>query len=78
MTTAESLTLATVGRKVDADDLVGTKEIAERLGVARLQVVHDWIRRYDDFPEPIARFSSVRIWAWSDVKAWARQTGRLG
>lgn len=65
-----------VGRRVDSDDLVGTAEIAARLGVARPQVVHDWRRRHLDFPAPIAELSHFHVWAWPDVEAWAQRTGR--
>jgi len=76
-TRRRSRTLRWVGRRVDVDDLVGTKEIASRLGVQRPQVVHDWRRRYSDFPRPVAEVSGVRVWAWPDVRAWAVSTGRL-
>ena len=66
-----------VGRKVDLDDLVGTVEIAERLGVKRPGVIHDWRRRYEDFPQPVTTLSNVLVWLWPDVAAWARRTGRL-
>lgn len=66
-----------MGRKVDVDNLVGTAEIAERLGVSRHQVVHDWRRRHDDFPEPVAKLKRGLIWNWPDVERWARATGRL-
>jgi hypothetical protein len=66
-----------MGRKIDIDQLVGAVEIAERLGVARPQVVHDWRRRHPDFPAPIAVISRVGIWYWPDVERWARTTGRL-
>jgi predicted DNA-binding transcriptional regulator AlpA len=59
------------------NDLVGATEIAKRLGAARPQVVHSWHRRYDDFPEPVARLERALVWAWSDVERWARRTGRL-
>jgi len=65
-------------RRVYADDLVGAAEIAERLGLAQVQTVHSWRRRYDDFPQPIAQLRQALIWAWSDVEAWALRTGRLG
>jgi predicted DNA-binding transcriptional regulator AlpA len=65
-----------VGRKVDVDDLVGAQEIASRLGVKRPQVVHDWRRRHDDFPKPVAQLQSALIWSWPDVERWARKTGR--
>lgn len=59
------------------NELVGTSEIAARLGVSRPQVVHDWRRRYADFPTPIAVVSSVHVWSWPDVQRWAKRTGRL-
>ncbi|CAB4365437.1 MAG: hypothetical protein F2681_14975 [Actinobacteria bacterium] len=64
-------------RRVAVQDLVGAHEIAERLGVARPQVVHDWRRRHADFPQPIAQLKTALIWDWSEVEAWARKTGRL-
>jgi predicted DNA-binding transcriptional regulator AlpA len=66
-----------VGRKVDVENLVGTAEIAERLGVSRYQVVHDWRRRHPDFPQPVAQLKRGAIWAWPEVEKWARSTGRL-
>ena len=59
------------------DQLVGAAEIAERLGVKRPQVIHDWRKRYPDFPPPVATLKTALIWSWPDVKAWARATGRL-
>jgi predicted DNA-binding transcriptional regulator AlpA len=66
-----------MGRKYDVDLLVGTAEIAQRLGVARPQVVHDWRRRHPEFPTPVAVISRVGLWYWPDVERWARATGRL-
>jgi len=66
-----------VGRKVDVDELVGSREIAERLGSDRATYVHDLKRRHPDFPKPVAELSAGKVWAWSDVAAWARKTGRL-
>jgi chromosome partitioning protein len=66
-----------MGRRVDVTDLVGTAEIAERLGLARAETVLNWRTRYEDFPEPIARVSRAHVWAWSDIERWARATGRL-
>lgn len=63
-------------RRVDARDLVGAAEIAERLGIVR-QSVHQLRRRHPDFPEPIAKLKQTHVWAWSEVEEWAKQTGRL-
>lgn len=71
------LASSAVGRKVDADDLVSAVEIAAKLGSTRPQLVYDWRRRYEDFPEPIAQLGRVHVWVWSDVRAWAKRTGRL-
>jgi hypothetical protein len=67
-----------MGRRVDVDQLVGAWEIADRLSVARPQVVHEWRRRHDDFPEPVVELRQVLIWHWPDVEKWAESTGRLG
>jgi predicted DNA-binding transcriptional regulator AlpA len=63
-------------RRIPASDLVGTQEIADRLGLAHRQTVLTLMRRHADFPEPITVIGSVRIWAWTDVEAWARRNGR--
>ena len=68
--------LTFVGKKVDVNDLVGAHEIAQRLGVARPQVVHEWRRRHADFPRPIANLKTALIWDWHDVMSWAKSTGR--
>lgn len=65
-----------MGKKIDVDDLVGAHEIAQRLGVARPQVVHEWRRRHADFPEPIATLKTALIWDWREVRHWATATGR--
>ena len=65
-----------MGRKVDVDDLVGAHEIAQRLGVARPQVIHEWRRRHPDFPQPLATLKTALIWDWAEVKTWAKRTGR--
>lgn len=66
-----------MGRKVDVDQLVGAAEIAQRLGVTKPQTVHSWRRRYPEFPKPVAILKQAMVWAWPDVEAWARHTGRL-
>jgi len=66
-----------VGRRVNAEDLVGAHEIAERLGVRRPQVVHDWRRRHKDFPKPIAKLKTALVWDWQEIRKWALTSGRL-
>jgi len=62
---------------VNVDDLVGAAEIADRLGIAYVETIHNWRRRYPDFPPPIAKLRQALIWSWPDVEAWAKATGRL-
>lgn len=66
-----------MGRKLDVDQLVGATEIAERLGVRRPQVVHDWRRRHAAFPQPVLRLQQALVWYWPEIEKWARTTGRL-
>lgn len=58
------------------DQLVGAAEIATRLGVNKSTVVHDWRKRYPDFPEPVATLTAGLVWAWPDVEKWAKATRR--
>jgi len=37
---------------------------------------NDWRGRYPDFPEPVATLKAGLVWAWPDVAAWAKKTGR--
>lgn len=64
--------------KIDLGDLVGSVEIAQRLGVRDHNVVNTWRRRHADFPRPILTLRLGRIWSWPDVERWAGATGRLG
>jgi hypothetical protein len=66
-----------IGKKVDVDDLVGAAEIAERLGVKRPHLIHDWRRRHPDFPQPVVELKGTLIWDWRELKHWAQTTGRL-
>jgi predicted DNA-binding transcriptional regulator AlpA len=66
-----------LGKRDDAD-LVGTADIARRLGVTRQRVGQ--LRQRGDFPAPVARLGLGQLWRWSEVDAWAttwrRRPGR--
>ena len=57
------------------EQLVGTHEIAERLGLKRIQRVHDWFRKEaSGFPAPVRRIAGkggILLWYWPDVEEWA-------
>lgn len=61
-----------MGRRIDADQLVGAGEIAERLGLAWSESVGKWVQRYPDFPKPLATLKMGKVWYWPDVEKWAR------
>ncbi len=69
--------LPTMPGPVDPEELVGAADIAERLGIAYVETVHSWRRRYPDFPQPAVVRGRLMLWHWPDVEAWARATGRL-
>jgi hypothetical protein len=52
--------------------------IADRLGVAYVETIHTWRRRYPDFPQPVAHLRRALIWSWPDVEAWANPHSQLG
>jgi hypothetical protein len=45
---------------------IGTRRIGRRTGAAATRI-----------PELVARLTRAMVWAWPDVEAWARKTGRL-
>lgn len=59
------------------DQLVGAAEIAQRLGMKQNHIVHEWRRRYADFPPPVATLKQGMVWNWPEVERWAKATGRL-
>jgi hypothetical protein len=58
------------------DDIVGIKEIAERLNV-RQQTAAQW-RHRGILPEPEGTVSGAPAWRWVTIERWARATGRVG
>ena len=66
-----------VKHKLNPADLVGAHEIADRLGVAYPQMVHEWKRRHADFPRPVAKLTMGLIWDWKEIETWAKNTNRL-
>jgi prophage regulatory protein len=52
--------------------LMGTSEVAERLGVTPARVNQLADSRRQEFPEPIAWLSMGRVWLTQDIEAWIR------
>jgi hypothetical protein len=66
-----------VGKKIDVDYLVGAAEIADRLNLKRPHLIHDWRRRYPEFPQPLLELKGILLWDWRDVENWAKLTDRF-
>jgi hypothetical protein len=67
---------ASMGRKVDLDDLIDTGDVAELLALGSRNVVGVYRGRYPDFPAPVFERGGCRLWLRADIEAWARDTGR--
>lgn len=63
--------------KVEIKNLVGSRDIAKRLGLKSAGVVRVFRKRHADFPKPITKVNSVYVWDWLEVRAWAKRTKRL-
>ncbi len=69
-----------VGRRVDVGHLVGARTAAERLGLGRVQVLHQLRYTNSSFPEALYWTKRGRggtgVWYWPDIWRWARVSGR--
>ena len=61
----------------DPMDIVGTREIANRMNIKHAETIHNWRTRYKDFPRPIASLSIGYIWNWTDIMEWAISAGKF-
>lgn len=59
-----------MARLIDPADLRDANQVAGMLGLARPQGVHEYRRRYDDFPDPIYEGGKVVLWVKQDIEAW--------
>lgn len=73
---ARVLTYVNYDRAVMAedDDLIGTSDIADMLGVSRQRVGKLFLD--GRLPDPVGRLRNARIWRRSDVEAWMKEQGR--
>jgi prophage regulatory protein len=55
--------------------LVGTKEVAELLGVTR-QRVNKIAHTHAQFPRPVGQLAAGRIWKRRDIVRWAKKSRR--
>ena len=58
------------------DDLVTVSVITARLGLTRVQRVHELMRSSPPLPRPVKVLPRVQLWSWREVAAWAQNVGR--
>lgn len=58
--------------KVETEDLIGAAEVAKILGLAHHNSVTTYLRRYDDFPQPVVDLSEsrIRLWLRPEIINW--------
>ena len=73
------LRLGYVGKRVDVDDLVDARAVAELLGLKHGNSVSTYSKRYEDFPRPLVNLGRGRtlLWLRPEIVAWGRETGRI-
>ena len=67
-----------MGRRVDVSDLIDSREVAELVGLAQLNTVSAYQRRYRDMPRPVVDMGQGRckLWLKSEIAAWVRGRSR--
>jgi predicted DNA-binding transcriptional regulator AlpA len=69
-----------MGRRVDVDDLIDTKEVARILGLAHRNTVSEYQARYDGMPRPVIDLGGGRskLWLRPEVERWAKEQAARG
>jgi hypothetical protein len=69
--------MVTMNGTLSADDLVGVREIADRLSVPRT-TASMWIQRAasNGFPAPVKRLAMGPVFDWPAVLAWHQASER--
>jgi predicted DNA-binding transcriptional regulator AlpA len=73
-------TLGIVTPKVATEDLLDTQGVAEILGLAHRNTVHEYQQRYDDMPKPVFDLGKgrVKLWLRPDIQRWAEEQAARG
>jgi predicted DNA-binding transcriptional regulator AlpA len=67
-----------MARKVDPDELIGSSEVAEILGLSHTSGISTYVKRYEDFPGPVVDLprSRVRLWLRPEIERWDSQRSK--
>lgn len=63
--------------RVDTEDLIDARGVAEILGLAQRNTVSLYQRRYPDMPRPVVDLGPARtkLWLRSGIERWAAERG---
>jgi len=64
--------VANMGRKVDIDDLIDAKVVAELIGLSHRNGVYTYRTRHQDFPAPIVTHGRCYMWHRGDIRRWIK------
>lgn len=66
--------------RVDTEDLVDTQGVAEILGLAHRNTVHQYQERYEDMPKPVFDLGKgrVKLWLRPQIEKWATRHAAQG
>ena len=69
-----------MGRKVDVDDLIDTRQVAQILGLSHRNTVSEYQARYGDMPRPVVDLGGGRskLWLRHEVERWHARQAALG
>jgi predicted DNA-binding transcriptional regulator AlpA len=67
-----------VPRRVNVDDLLDARGVADLLGLSHPNTVSVYQRRYDDMPKPAVDLGKgrVKLWLKPELETWARERPR--
>ena len=63
--------------EVNTEDLIDSHGVAEILGLAHINSVSAYLKRYPDMPRAVVEFGRgrTRIWLKPEIVEWARSRG---
>ncbi len=63
-----------MGRRIDIDNLIDARGVANLLGLAQRNTVSLYQRRYADMPNPVVDLGRGRckMWLRSEMEAWMK------
>lgn len=65
-----------MGRRVDVDDLIDAKGVAEIIGLTHRNGVYTYRSRHPDFPQPVITHGRCYMWHRGDIARWMRKRKR--